>query len=145
LPATMDSNRTTLRMAGLICYALGDFSEAAPYFERLVAISPSDDSAAALLARTRIQLGEYATAIRNLEAALIINRDNPETQGLLGLVYMLRGELAKAQEYLSAAAASRQVPGSLLRKGIGLLRLNRGDEAMAAFAQARHRQTVEQA
>lgn len=143
LPATMDNNRTTLRLAGLICYALGDFSDASPYFERLVAISPSDDSAAALLARTRIQLGEYATAIRDLEAALIINRDNPETQGLLGLVYMLRGELDEAQKHLSAAAASREIPGSLLRQGIGLLRLHRGDEAMEAFTQARQRQAAD--
>jgi putative PEP-CTERM system TPR-repeat lipoprotein len=139
LPATMDNNRTTLRMAGLICYALGDFADAATHFERLVTISPSDDGAASLLARTRIQLGEYATAIRNLETALTINQANPETQGLLGLVYMLRGELSDAQAHLSAAAASGEVPGSLLRKGIGLLHMQRGNEAMQAFAQARLR------
>jgi putative PEP-CTERM system TPR-repeat lipoprotein len=143
LPATMDNNRTTLRMAGLICYALGDFSDAATHFERLVSISPSDDSAASLLARTRIQLGEYATAIRNLETALTINGDNPETQGLMGLVYMLRGELGDAQQYLSASAASGDVPGSLLRKGIGLLRMQRSDDAMQAFAQARQRETAD--
>jgi|GEM_PF-4473362 len=137
LPTAMENNRTTIRMAGLICYALGDFSEASRYFEQLVAISPTDDSALALLARSRIQLGEYATAIRDLQTALTIDDENPETQGLLGLVYMLRGELDEAQAHLSRAAASGQVPGSLLRQGIGFLRMHQPDAAMEAFARAR--------
>ena len=139
-PEAVSNDRTVLRMAGLIYYALGNFSRAADYFERLVAISPSDASALVLLARSRMQTGEYAAAIDRLRSALTIDESDARTHDLLGTVYLLRGENDLAIEQLEMAASSPRaaelVPGSDLRLGLGLLEASRTADAMQAFTRA---------
>ena len=137
VPEAVSNDRTVLRMAGLIYYALGNFARAADYFERLVAISPSNASALVLLARARMQTGDYAAAIDWLRSALTIDDSDARTHDLLGMVYLLRGEKDAAIEQLEMAAAAPRaaelVPGSGLRLGLGLLDTGRTADAMLAL------------
>ena len=140
VPEAVNNDRTVLRMAGLIYYALGNFSRAADYFERLVALSPSDASALVLLARSRMQTGEYAAAIDRLRSALTIDESDARIHDLLGMVYLLRGENDSGIEQLEMASSSPRaaelVPGSDLRLGFGLLDISETDNAMLALNRA---------
>lgn len=86
----------TLRLAGQIYVASGDFDRASDSYAKLVAASPGDAAARTQLGITRLMGGDSADALSDLEAAAGLETSTGEADAALILAHLQRNELDKA-------------------------------------------------
>jgi tetratricopeptide (TPR) repeat protein len=111
-----------LNTLGVITHDLGDYAEAAHYYEEVLAIERSENNrvheAMVLfdLAQTSLSLGDYARAEELQLAAVAIDRGLENLEGIstnldgLGEVYLAMNELEKAEEaFLESLEIARKI------------------------------------
>lgn len=111
-------------LMGIVSYARDDLQLAQEYLSRVHATLPENAQAAKVLAATLLKLREPQQAVEVLEP--MVDGGDPQTMALLGSAYMLAGDQAKGQEWLSRAV--EEAPDiAALRTQLALTLIARGD------------------
>ncbi len=80
----------------------GKFEDAEALFEKAVKANPTDADALNMLAYTQRRNGELDAAFENYAKALALDPDHKGAHEYIGEAYLMVGNLAKAEEHLSA-------------------------------------------
>ncbi|MHB8947787.1 MAG: XrtA/PEP-CTERM system TPR-repeat protein PrsT [Rhodoferax sp.] len=120
-----------LQLAGLIELQLNAMPAAQDYLSRVLQAAPNSTMARRALVVSYVRSGQAAKALNALLPGL--NRDNvdPDLMSVAGEVYLLNGDLKKAEEYFAKAAEQSPQDGRK-RTSLALTRLISG-ETEAAF------------
>jgi tetratricopeptide (TPR) repeat protein len=125
---------------------LKDSARASVYFAEMLRLAPDDPSAYHFLANAQRVALQPQLALKTLDRALLVQRDNPLTWHLLGEVY---GDLGRFAEAAAAyRMALREAPRfAAAWSGLGrtALRLGRAAEAQEALAALESLQSPEAA
>ena len=132
----MDDQETSIRTAAALCSA-GRLTEARHVLEALVATAPVAVDAWVLLGKIALTERRTQAAGESIARALTLRPRHPEALYALGRIRHAAGDPAAAvacfQQAVEAGAASPDVYSSL---GIALRKLDRVDEAIAAYRSA---------
>jgi len=93
--------RNELLQRGMSCFSNGDFNHAMSYFGRILNEEPSDWNAWYLVGQCNRFLGDYPSAIFNLEKALNLRQDQPSVYHALGVAYQLIGNYSASLDALA--------------------------------------------
>ncbi len=120
-----------LQLAGLIELQLNAMPAAQDYLSRVLQAAPNSTMARRALVVSYVRSGQATKALNALLPGL--NRDNvdPDLMSVAGEVYLLNGDLKKAEEYFGKAAEQSPQDGRK-RTSLALTRLMSG-ETDAAF------------
>lgn len=91
----------SILLMGIVSYARNELQLAEEYLSRVLKAMPDNLQAAKVLAATQLKAREPARAAKTLEP--FASGDDAQIMALLGSAYMLAGEQAKGQEWLSRA------------------------------------------
>jgi tetratricopeptide (TPR) repeat protein len=122
---------------GRRAYDAGEFEEARAAFSKAVEAAPSSTESRVGLGMALAQIGNGASAIEQLQAALRLDPDNTTAHTTLGVIFLRLGRDPEALEHLQAAfrrEPAEETAGPLIRL---LLKLSRSDEALDVFSRAR--------
>ena len=121
---------------GLLATREGRTSEAIPYFQQALKLSPDHLIALDNLGNAYRQQKQWNEARRTLEHAVAVGPQDPEANYSLGMVFAQLDDADRAYELLERALALRPVyPEALNNLGILYLRTQRRDQAVATFEQ----------
>jgi len=99
----LGTSRDPLWNLGLARWALGEFSEAARWFQEIADLHPSDRPARNALALAWARQGDTNRAITELEEVLRTGGREPDVLCNLGIIHQARGDLAVATRYFTGA------------------------------------------
>jgi tetratricopeptide (TPR) repeat protein len=112
-------------------------AEAAPYFERLVALDPEDEVAHLFLAKSRSEAGEEDEARAALERAIELSPRNVELrQRLADLLLKTGDDVAAVEQHRSLAQTFPEVPKYRVQLGRALLLAGDDETAQTQFEEA---------
>ena len=119
------NNMQSLQLAGLVELQLNALPTAQDYLSRVLQAAPNSTMARRALVVSYMRAGQAAKALNALLPGL--NRDNvdPDLLSVAGEVYLLNGDLKKAEEYFAKAAAQSPQDGRK-RTSLALTRLMSG-------------------
>lgn len=110
------------------------FPVARTFFEEALKYNPKNAPAYYGLAEVLTEMGKDDDATKNYESALSNDKDLSEIYTPLGALYFQKGNIAKADEYLTkAAAASSTDPQAHYYLGLVRYTQNQNDAALAEF------------
>jgi tetratricopeptide (TPR) repeat protein len=119
---------------GLLATREGHTSEAIPYFQEALRLSPDHLIALENLGNAYRQQKQWDEARRVLERAVAVGPQDPEANYSLGMVFAQLDDSDRAYEYLQRALKFRPAyPEALNNLGVLYLRTRRRDEAVASF------------
>jgi tetratricopeptide (TPR) repeat protein/peroxiredoxin len=119
---------------GLLATREGRTSEAIPYFQEALRLSPDHLVALENLGNAYRQQKQWDEARKVLEHAVAVGPDDPEGNYSLAMVFAQLDDTEHAYEYLERALELRpEYPEALNNLGILYLRTNRRDEAVSSF------------
>jgi len=112
-------------------------AKAKTLFEESIKYNPKNAVAYYGLGDVSEELDQKDDALANYEKALAFDKDLTEIYVPLGIIYYQKGEIAKADEFLSKALKTSPAD-SQTQYFVGLIRYsqNRNDEALTAFKEA---------
>jgi predicted CXXCH cytochrome family protein len=116
--------------------ALAQYPKALEAFERAIAVSPSDALVWQEMAQVYIQRGQRERAIQALDRSLALDSTVPQTQQLLGTLWM-KDDVARAEKFFREAI--RLQPGyaqALANLAVLLSETDRTEEAAYTFERA---------
>jgi tetratricopeptide (TPR) repeat protein len=116
--------------------ALAQYPKALEAFERAIAVSPSDALVWQEMAQVYIQRGQRERAIQALDRSLVLDSTVPQTQQLLGTLWM-KDDAARAEKFFREAI--RLQPGyaqALANLAVLLSETDRTEEAAYTFERA---------
>ena len=123
-----------------------DHARASTYFAEMLRLSPDDPSAYHFLAGAQRAAGQPQLALKTLDRALMVQRDNPLTQHLIGEVNSDLGRYpAAAEAYRQVLREQPRFAAAWFGLGRAALRLGRGAEAQEALAALEHLQSPDAA
>jgi putative PEP-CTERM system TPR-repeat lipoprotein len=123
-------------LMGIVSFARGDLQLAEEYLNRVVAAMPDSLQAVKVLGATRIKLRQPEKAIEVLEPLASKTRD-AQLMVLLGSAYMLKGDQAKGQEWLSRAVdAAPDVAALRTQLALTMLAGGKTDKAISELQSA---------
>ncbi len=126
-----------LSLKGNQLLAQDNLSIARPFFEEAVKLNPKNAVAYFGLAEILSDSDKDAEALANYEKALQFDKDLTEIYVPLGILYYQKGEIAKADEFLSKALlTSPEDAETQYFSGLVRYAQNRNDEALKAFRNA---------
>ena len=119
------NNVQSLQLAGLVELQLNALPAAQDYLSRVLQAAPNSTMARRALVVSYVHAGQAAKALTALLPGL--NRDNvdPDLLSVAGEVYLLNGDLKKAEEYFAKAAA-QSPQDARKRTSLALARLMSG-------------------
>lgn len=126
-----------LALKGNELLAAGNYSVARPFFEESVSLNPKNAVAYFGLAEVYTESDKDNEALANYEKAIELDKDLTEIYVPLGILYYQKGEIAKADQFLTKALAA--APNDTeTQYFLGLVRYaqNRNDEALVGFRNA---------
>jgi tetratricopeptide (TPR) repeat protein len=119
---------------GQALLALGKSAEAATQLEAALAMNPTDQDRAGILAylgRARMQLGRFAEAIQPLDELVRSDPNHAEGRYMLGMAHITTGDNAKALETLDPLFRQNPQPGAFYARALAYYGLKRKAEALA--------------
>lgn len=139
---TLDSNNAIsqtglsegLALSGNNLLVSNHYPAARPLFEEALKYNPKNAPAYYGLAEVLAEMGKEDEAANNYELALKNDKDLSEIYTPLGALYFQKGDIAKADQYLTkAVAASATDPQAYYYLGLVRYSQNQNDAALAAF------------
>ena len=119
---------------GLLETREGRMSDAVPYFEKALQLSPDHLIALENLGNAYRQLKQWEDARKILEHAVEVGPQDSEASYSLAMVYAQFNDTERAHEYLQRALKLRpDYPEALNNLGVLYLRTQRRDQAVASF------------
>jgi tetratricopeptide (TPR) repeat protein/peroxiredoxin len=119
---------------GLLATREGRTSEAIPYFQEALRLSPDHLIALENLGNAYRQQKQWEEARKVLERAVEVSPQDPEANYSLGMVFAQLDDSGRAYEFLQRALKFRPAyPEALNNLGVLYLRTGRRDEAVASF------------
>lgn len=113
---------------------LRDYAGAQGYFSEMIRLSPDDATGYHFLAEAQRVGGEPQRAVTTLERALLVVRDSPLTDQLLGEAYSdLRRFQPAAAAYRRALGINPRLPDAWFGLGRAAVQLGRGADAEEAL------------
>ncbi|HEX8736855.1 MAG TPA: tetratricopeptide repeat protein [Pyrinomonadaceae bacterium] len=108
------------------------------FYEEAVKLNDKNSAAFASLGEIYDDLNQNEKAIANYEKALQLSPELSELHAPLGILYLQKGEVALAENYLTKATASNGAndPETQYFKGLLYYKQNKNQEALAAFSSA---------
>lgn len=120
-----------LELAGAIEFQLNSFVQAESHLSRALSLAPDSRAARRLLVALYLRTGQSAKAMSTLEPLLGTIENDSNMQVLAGQVFMLNGNVAKAEEYF-VQAAKLDPKNAQKQTSLALAHLVKGD-ASGAF------------
>jgi tetratricopeptide (TPR) repeat protein len=108
------------------------------YYEEAVKLNDKNSAAFASLGEIYDDLNQNEKAVANYEKALQLSPELSELHAPLGILYLQKGEIALAENYLTKAtnANGASDPETQYFKGLLYYKQNKNQEALAAFSSA---------
>ena len=107
------------------------------FFEEAVKLDSKNDVAYAKLGAVHDAYGRKDKALANYEKAIAINPEYSSLFAPIGIAYLDKGDVAKAESFLQKSdAAGVDNADSRFLKGVVLFKQNKNDEALAALNKA---------
>ena len=131
LPLSPD-NPNALELAGMAELGLGHYAQALPLLARALQLAPDLPIARRGMALTYARLGQFDKAIAALPTNLDSSDSDPAMQTVAGQVYLLHGEIERAQRHFSKAA-SLDPKNPLKRTSLAVSQLMGGQHTASAL------------
>lgn len=131
-----------LTLAGVISFETGDLLQAEASLAKALAQSPDATAVRNLLARAQLGRGDSEQALKTVSARIGSREPQADLLAVAGAAYLIRGELGKAEEALSASL--REGKGQkAVRMSLAMLKLkdSRSDEGLADLSQLASEET----